>query len=605
MDFTSLTITINTPISNKRMIGNRTLTSTLHLGTSISISGQLLIDDFTIAEKLQNSELLTMDLILSNEADGVIVFDFPTLQLLNLSYEYTEDSTIKANIEAEAKYITDILRLSFISAPVLSGANIPTSISKYPLIFEGDIVGTTDRDRYRIILNKDLRINAIIYNISGSDNAGRLTVAIRNIASDSIIVTQNSVMGNAAFVTANLTRGEYYIEVEGLHADVNTNYLVFINNIPRYKLSSEFLSLEIAEHITSKVVYVEEVSIAQSEYLHALVHSISEANNAGNALLKIEGITDPSISYTQNSIRGTPISIARRYNAGAYQFEVFATNAAVNANFVLEVTIPTIHAITSTSRTYSEDNTILITDLNYVYFSIDSVTAIPVTITVHNIAKKNEEGNVNAALKNAVNDSQIVSNNSVNGSNIILNRNLAQGVYVVNIFGRSTNIDTSYTLTIDAVITPEIPNTPVFDSSTTNSIVFIVTPVESATSYVWRISEDATVDSSDSTIETLEPRLEIRSLPVSTPRWVAVAAKNFAGTSGYSNSVIGRTTVDTPDTPTFTNRTDSELTFTTGAITGATSYVWRISTDSTVDENDTTMETTLPRLDLNRTICGY
>ena len=149
--------------------------------------------------------------------------------------------------------------------------------------------------------------------------------------------------------------------------------------------------------------------------------------------------------------------------------------------------------------------------------------------------------------------------------------------------------------------TPGEPSTPTLNSRTTTTLIFITTAVAQADVYVWRISTDSTVDGTDTTVETTTPRLEITGLARVTQRWVSVAAKNEVGTSTFSGVGTG-TTLNinppaTPNTPTV-QVTETTLTFTTVAVDTATSYVWRISTDSTVDGTDTTMETTQPTLEI-------
>ena len=148
---------------------------------------------------------------------------------------------------------------------------------------------------------------------------------------------------------------------------------------------------------------------------------------------------------------------------------------------------------------------------------------------------------------------------------------------------------------------PGEPGTPTLNSRTTTTLIFTTAIVSEADVYVWRISTDSTVDGTDATVETTTPRLEITGLARVTQRWVSVAAKNEVGTSTFSSIGTG-TTLNinppaTPNAPTV-QVTETALTFTTAAVDTATSYVWRISTDSTVDGTDTTMETTQPTLEI-------
>ena len=151
-----------------------------------------------------------------------------------------------------------------------------------------------------------------------------------------------------------------------------------------------------------------------------------------------------------------------------------------------------------------------------------------------------------------------------------------------------------------ATAIPDTPNTPVLDSAIFSALTFTTNAVSGTDVYIWRISTDSTVDENDMTVETINSRLEISGLAPSTQRWISVAARNEIGISGFSGVATGTTVAlpppGTPNTPTLQSRTETSLVFTVDAVDSATSYVWRISSDSTIDENDPTMETTQPSL---------
>ena len=146
--------------------------------------------------------------------------------------------------------------------------------------------------------------------------------------------------------------------------------------------------------------------------------------------------------------------------------------------------------------------------------------------------------------------------------------------------------------------TPATPGTPVLRSRTTTELNVGTTPVPGARSYVWRVSTDNILTSGDTTSITDDPVLSITGLSDGDARYVAVAARNDTGVGLYSAAARFTTGApqnakpDTPAKPELSRKTDDELQFTTMAVARATSYVWRVSTDSTVNSSDTTMETT-------------
>ena len=157
--------------------------------------------------------------------------------------------------------------------------------------------------------------------------------------------------------------------------------------------------------------------------------------------------------------------------------------------------------------------------------------------------------------------------------------------YQDSMVGQGEWLDVSAVVVIEV---PATPSTPTLVSRTTDSLTVEVAAVAGATGYRWRLSLDGIIAS---TVQSsVGPEVVFTGLTPDTPYWIDVRAENSAGESDYSLNLVTGTAMSpipaTPSTPTLVSREETTLTLQVAAVSGATSYRWRYSTDATIDDSD-------------------
>ena len=555
VEYRDLTITFTTPISQKRMLGNTGLSKILALGTSISISGTLVIADFTIAEKLQNSRLLSLDLILSNHKDGVIVFDFPTLQLTNATYTYNRDQSITANIQAEAKALDDILYLSYIGAPVIHGRNESNKDNIFPQIFTGDIVGNTgDVDDYYFTLTEERYIDAIILETDPDISARLIDISIRRENGRTISRATSRSFGAGA-ASANLVPGRYFVRVRGLNELTNTTYLAFINNSSIYPLTEEFPKYTETSHLTYGRLYLTRFSIPAQYYILVSTSNFStrteEEMTINRTNLVLFDFNENVLLSFENSSRYDNIHYTTQLDQGIYFTEVQPrstdtdTDYTINIELILPSDIQTL-PITSTGN-------ITFKTVNYIYFSIAS--DITLLTEIRDISNPLDDTDVRVRVRTLGTTTNEVNIIARYGRVIQNATELSAGTYYAYVAGEGIDTNSEYTLTLQEGRLPERANPPVLQSRTNFTLAYTTDSVELATSYIWRLSTDSIFDSENTTtIETNTPNIEFTGLIRGTQYWVDVVAKNIVGEGPRSDSVTNTTILNPVTYPLSENR---------------------------------------------------
>ena len=162
--------------------------------------------------------------------------------------------------------------------------------------------------------------------------------------------------------------------------------------------------------------------------------------------------------------------------------------------------------------------------------------------------------------------------------------------------GVSDTDDVTVTVMPAAEEAPGAPSTPTLSSRTATSLTLatVAGGGGTATTYRWRISTNSTVSNADPMHTSSGPSITITGLKEDDDFWIDVRAENSEGDSSYSGDLATSTLAapieapGTPSTPTRTGRTSTSLTLATVAGGGgtATTYRWRISTNSTVSDGD-------------------
>ena len=130
----------------------------------------------------------------------------------------------------------------------------------------------------------------------------------------------------------------------------------------------------------------------------------------------------------------------------AYGIEVISRGAA--SSYTLDVSIPTINSLTTSDTITDTDRVTEQDTANFIYFSITE--ELDVTVSLSNIQRSDNRGNITAHLYNAATDAFIEWAISNRGADSTLTETLAIGTYFVYVIGDHTRTNTRYTLTIDA-----------------------------------------------------------------------------------------------------------------------------------------------------------
>ena len=476
LDFQELTITFTTPSSQKRTIGKTTFSQSFALGTSISISGTLVIADFTIAEKLQNSKLLSMDLILSNYKDGVIVFDFPSLQFISLEYTYNADQSITASIQAEAKALEDILHLSYIAAPVLPISNRRT-VDIFPQFYTGNIADTSDSDRYRFTIVEPLIIDSII---TGTARTATKTVRLELYTEDGQLIhtgTRLSASG-AIHMALSLLPGSYYIDVNPAVSTDDADYNLYIDNIPIYLLSSTFIEYTQQGHISIGGLYVNKFELSTQSLIFIKIEDLVAVTSEGYISLRIaRGDLDDQANtqlYEYNSIGENTLFLSDTFAPGVYT--VYITHVASRTDTDFTLTTRTILDIPDlvTERSIRLHQPAAIANIRTIYFSVSEEVIIQTIVTNLSLPWDISVNNLSLLILSAQDGHtpddaiETITTNFSTARPTYLARRLAIGSYFIAVHTNNTDTFTDYDLSVELGSTPETLEigTPIVKSGT-------------------------------------------------------------------------------------------------------------------------------------------
>ena len=106
-DFSELTLNFNNNIIPRKYITQLTADDLVSTTKTITIEGRALLTDSKIIDAIRSRETFTLDVAFSNN-DGIVVFDFTSIVMTSLSYNYEENDVVDVSINFDVVQDADV-----------------------------------------------------------------------------------------------------------------------------------------------------------------------------------------------------------------------------------------------------------------------------------------------------------------------------------------------------------------------------------------------------------------------------------------------------------------------------------------------------------------
>ena len=172
---------------------------------------------------------------------------------------------------------------------------------------------------------------------------------------------------------------------------------------------------------------------------------------------------------------------------------------------------------------------------------------------------------------------------------------LRNEVYWVNVRAENRSQQSMYSETLKFhVKLPETSDAPRLVNKELYSLEVEADPVDTATKYIWVLSDDASIDGSDTTKETTTPTITFEDLQHSKDYWIAVQAVAPGNSNTHLSEALATATVTLvfqKPTITRTAQTPFSLNYQTASQQEGLFYTWRIGQNANITDANSVQTT--------------